>query len=213
MVIFFFSRYQKCPSDRILIIYGATSGGKSSRCVHGGATFVWPVIQAFEYLDLTPIPIDIPLKGALSKESIRVNAPSTFTVGISTDPGVMVNAAERLLGLQLTQIRDLAKDIIFGNMRVVIAGMEIEAINADRDQLIDRISDGVEGELRKVGLRLINVNIQDVTDDSGYLDALGKEAVLNIENRSNIEVTTEIAALKEGLNELKVAIQEIRSGS
>ena len=125
----------------------------------------------------------------------------------------MSNAAERLLGLQLTQIGDLAKDIIFGNMRAVIADMEIEAINADRDQLIDRIADGVEGELRKVGLRLINVNIQDVTDDSGYLDALGKEAVLNIENRSNIEVIKEIAALKEDLNELKIAIQEIRSGS
>ena len=213
MVIFFFSRYQKCPSDRILVIYGKTAGGKSSKCMHGGAAFVWPVVQAFEYLDLTPIPIDIPLEGALSKQNIRVNTPSTFTVGISTDPGVMANAAERLLGLQLTQVRDLAKDIIFGQMRVVIAGMEIEAINADRDQLIDRISDGVEGELRKVGLRLINVNIQDVTDDSGYLDALAKEAVLNIENRSNIEVIKEIAALKEGLNELKVAIQEIRSGS
>ncbi|MBV63284.1 MAG: flotillin [Rickettsiales bacterium] len=156
--------------------------------MHGGATFVWPVIQAFEYLDLTPIPIDIPLEGALSKQNIRVNTPSTFTVGISTDPGVMANAAERLLGLQLTQVRDLAKDIIFGQMRVVIAGMEIEAINADRDQLIDRISDGVEGELRKVGLRLINVNIQDVTDDSGYLDALGKEAASRATNDAKIQV-------------------------
>ena len=125
----------------------------------------------------------------------------------------MSNAAERLLGLQLTQIRDLAKDIIFGNMHAVIADMEIEAINLDRDQLIDRICDGVEGKLRKEGLRLINVNIQDVNDDSGYLDALGKEAFLNIENRLNNEVTTEIAALKKGLKELKIAIQEIRSGS
>jgi flotillin len=188
MLIFFFSRYQKCPSDRILVIYGKTGKGQSSKCMHGGAAFVLPVIQAFEYLDLTPIPIDIPLEGALSKQNIRVNTPSTFTVGVSTDPGVMSNAAERLLGLQLTQIRDLAKDIIFGQMRVVIAGMEIEAINADRDMLIDRISDGVEGELRKVGLRLINVNIQDVTDDSGYLDALGKEAASRATNDAKIQV-------------------------
>ena len=178
MLIFFFSRYQKCPSDRILVIYGKTGGGQSSKCLHGGAAFVWPVVQAFEYLDLTPIPIDIPLEGALSKQNIRVNTPSTFTVGISTDPSVMANAAERLLGLQLTQVRDLARDIIFGQMRVVIATMEIEAINADRDQLIERISDGVEGELRKVGLRLINVNIQDITDESGYLDALVKRPLL-----------------------------------
>ena len=213
MLIFFFSRYQKCPSDRILVIYGKTASGQSSKCLHGGASFVWPVIQAFEYLDLTPIPIDIPLEGALSKQNIRVNTPSTFTVGISTDPSVMANAAERLLGLQLTQVRDLARDIIFGQMRVVIATMDIEAINADRDQLIERISDGVEGELRKVGLRLINVNIQDITDGSGYLDALGKEALLNVNNRINMDVTQEIAALKEELKELKLAIQEIRTNS
>ena len=213
MLVFFFSRYQKCPSDRILVIYGKTAHGISSRCLHGGAAFIWPVIQGFEYLDLTPIPIDIPLEGALTKQNIRINTPSTFTVGISTDPSVMSNAAERLLGLQLTQVRDLARDIIFGQMRVVIATMDIEAINSDRDQLIERIADGVEAELRKVGLRLINVNIQDITDESGYLDALGKEAHLNMHNRINMDVTQEIAALKEELKELKLAIQEIRTNS
>ena len=213
MTIFFFSRYQKCPSDRILVVYGKTAGGVSSRCLHGGATFIWPVIQAFEYLDLTPIPIDIPLEGALTKQNIRVNTPSTFTVGISTDPLVMSNAAERLLGLQLTQVRDLARDIIFGQMRFVISTMDIEAINGDRDQFIEKIADGVEAELRKVGLRLINVNIKDITDESGYLESLGKEALLNVNNRINMDVTQEIAVLKEELKELKLAIQEIRTNS
>ena len=213
MTIFFFSRYQKCPSDRILVVYGKTAGGVSSRCLHGGAAFIWPVIQAFEYLDLTPIPIDIPLEGALTKQNIRVNTPSTFTVGISTDPSVMSNAAERLLGLQLTQVRDLARDIIFGQMRFVISTMDIEAINGDRDQFIEKIADGVEAELRKVGLRLINVNIKDITDESGYLESLGKEALLNVNNRINMDVTQEIAVLKEELKELKLAIQEIRTNS
>ena len=213
MTIFFFSRYKKCPADKILVIYGKTGPRQSSKCLHGGAAFIWPVIQAYEFLDLTPIPIDIPLEGALTKQNTRVNIPSTFTVGISTDPSVMSNAAERLLGLQLTQVRDLARDVIFGQMRVVIATMDIEAINADRDQLIERISDGVEAEIRKVGLRLINVNIQDITDESGYLNSLGKEAHLNLHNRINMDVTQEIAALKEELKELKLAIQEIRTNS
>lgn len=173
MIIFFFSRYKKCPSDKILVIHGK-NGGQSSKCTHGGTAFVWPVIQAFEYLDLTPIPIDIPLEGALDKEGNRVNAPSTFTVGISTDPSIMSNAAKRLLGLQLKQIRDLAKDIIFGQMRLVIASLDIETINSDRDLLINKISEYVQNELSKVGLRLINVNIKDITDNSGYLTALGK---------------------------------------
>ena len=212
MLIFFFSRYQKCPSDRILVIYGKTGPRQSSKCLHGGAAFIWPVIQAYEFLDLTPIPIDISLEGAPTKQNIRINIPSTFTVGISTDPSVMSNAAERLLGLQLTQVRDLARDMIFGSMRYVISTMDIEAIN-DRDQFIEQIVDGVEGELRRVGLRLINVNIKDITDESGYLESLGKEALSNVDNRINMDVTQEIAALKEELKELTLAIQEIRTNS
>ena len=212
MLIFFFSRYQKCPSDRILVIYGKTGPRQSSKCLHGGAAFIWPVIQAYEFLDLTPIPIDICLEGAPTKQNIRINIPSTFTVGISTDPSVMSNAAERLLGLQLTQVRDLARDMIFGSMRYVISTMDIEAIN-DRDQFIEQIVDSVEGELRRVGLRLININIKDITDESGYLKSLGKEALSNVNNRINMDVTQEIAALKEELKELKLAIQEIRTNS
>lgn len=169
-------RYKKCPSDRILVVYGKVGAGKSAQCYHGGAAFIWPIIQDYQYLNLTPLPIDIKLEGALSKQNIRVNTPSTFTVGIATEPGVMENAAERLLGLTMAHITELAKDIIFGQMRVVIATMDIEEINADRDKLIANISTGVEVELKKVGLRLINVNVQDITDASGYIDALGQEA-------------------------------------
>ncbi|MAS94499.1 MAG: flotillin [Verrucomicrobiales bacterium] len=185
------TRYKRCPPDRILVIYGKTGVGKNGRsgkCYHGGGAFVWPIIQSSQFLDLTPIPIDIRLEGALSQQNIRVNTPSTFTVGISTEPGVMENAAERLLGLTLPEVQDLAKDIIFGQMRVVIATMPIEEINADRDKLIDNISNGVEVELKKVGLRLINVNIQDITDESGYINALGQEAAARAINEAKVKV-------------------------
>lgn len=182
------TRYKKCPSDRILVVYGKVGAGKSAQCYHGGAAFIWPIIQDYQFLNLTPLPIDIKLEGALSKQNIRVNTPSTFTVGISTEPGVMENAAERLLGLTLQHINELAKDIIFGQMRVVIATMDIEEINADRDKLIANISTGVEVELKKVGLRLINVNVQDITDASGYIDALGQEAASKAIAEAKIKV-------------------------
>jgi flotillin len=188
LLIFVASRYRRCPSDRILVVYGKVGGAKSARCTHGGAAFVWPVIQDYAYLDLTPIPIDIQLRGALSQQNIRINTPSTFTVGISTEPGIMENAAERMLGLSLGQIQELAKDIIFGQMRVAIATMPIEEINADRDKLVANISTGVEVELKKVGLRLINVNIQDITDESGYIDALGREAAARAINEAKVQV-------------------------
>ncbi len=187
-LIAFASRFKKCPSDRILVVYGKVSSGRSAHCLHGGAAFIWPIIQDYQFLDLTPMPIEINLQGALSKQNIRVNTPSTFTVGIATEPGVMENAAERLLGLQMPQIKELAKDIIFGQMRVVIATMHIEEINSDRDKLIANIASGVEVELKKVGLRLINVNIQDITDDSGYIDALGQEAASKAINEARIKV-------------------------
>lgn len=188
-LIFIASRYRRCSSDRILVVYGKVAGQKSANCYHGGAAFVWPVIQDYAYLSLTPIPIDIQLRGALSQQNIRVNTPSTFTVGVSTEPGVMENAAERLLGQNMTQIQELAKDIIFGQMRVVIATMPIEEINADRDKLIANIANGVEVELRKVGLRLINVNVQDITDESGYIDALGREAAARAINEAKVKVS------------------------
>ncbi|HSH38341.1 MAG TPA: flotillin family protein, partial [Chthoniobacterales bacterium] len=187
-LVAFAKRYKKCPSDRILVVYGKVASGRSAHCLHGGAAFIWPIIQDYQFLDLTPVPIEINLQGALSKQNIRVNTPSTFTVGISTEPGVMENAAERLLGLELTEIKELAKDIIFGQMRVVIATMNIEEINSDRDKLIANIAEGVEVELKKVGLRLINVNIQDVTDVSGYIDALGQEAASKAINEARIKV-------------------------
>ena len=171
------SRYKRCPSDKVLVIYGKVGkSGKSSKCIHGGAALIWPVIQAYQFLDLTPISIEVGLKNALSKQNIRVDVPSRFTVGISTEEGIMQNAAERLLGLGLTEIQELAKDIIFGQLRLVVATMDIEEINTDRDKFLEAVSRNVESELKKIGLRLINVNVTDINDESGYIDALGKEA-------------------------------------
>ena len=175
------SRYRKCPSDKVLVIYGKVGMDKngqarSARCIHGGAAFIVPVIQSYEYMDLTPISINVDLKNALSKQNIRIDVPSRFTVGISTEPGVMQNAAERLLGLKMIEIQELAKDIIFGQLRLIIATMDIEEINSDRDKFLLAVSNNVEIELKKIGLKLINVNVTDITDESGYLEALGKEA-------------------------------------
>lgn len=181
-------RYKRCPSDRILVVYGKVGGGQSAKCIHGGAAFIFPVIQDYEFLDLTPISIEVNLVNALSKQNIRVNVPSRFTIGVSTEPGIMQNAAERLLGLGLPEIQELAKEIIFGQLRLVVASMDIEEINADRDKFLANISQSVESELKKVGLKLINVNITDIVDESGYIEALGKEAAAHAINAARKSV-------------------------
>lgn len=181
VLAFIVSRIKKCPSDKIMVIYGKVGQNldgtsRSATCIHGGAKFIYPFIQAYEYLDLTPLSISVDLTKALSRQNIRIDVPSRFTVGISTEPYVMQNAAERLLGLQLNEIQELAKDIIFGQLRLVIATMDIEEINTNRDKFLEAVSDNVETELKKIGLRLINVNVTDINDESGYIEALGKEA-------------------------------------
>ena len=187
------ARYRRCPSDKVMVIYGKVGQNKdgtarSARCIHGGAAFIWPVFQSYEYLDLTPMSISVDLKSALSRQNIRIDVPARFTVGISTESGTMQNAAERLLGLKLQEIQELAKDIIFGQLRLIIATMEIEEINIDRDKFLAAVSSNVESELRKIGLRLINVNVTDISDESGYIEALGKEAAAKAINEARISV-------------------------
>lgn len=187
--MFFASRYKRCPSDMILVIYGRVGTGQSARCIHGGGALVLPLIQDYAFLRLTPMTIAIPLQGALSLQNIRVNVPSTFTVGISTNPQIMTNAAERLLRLSQPDIESMAKEIIFGQLRLTIASLTIEQINQDRESFLTAIRANVEPELNKIGLYLINVNITDITDESEYIDSIGRKAASEAINRAKVDVS------------------------
>jgi flotillin len=187
------SRYKRCPSDKILVIYGKTGlnkegGTSTAKCVHGGAAFIWPVIQDYAFLDLKPMSIEANLTNALSKQNIRVDVPCRFTIGVSTDPDVMSNAAERLLGLNIPSIQELVKDLLFGQLRLVIATMDIEEINSDRDKFLTNVANNVDNEIKKIGLKLINVNVTDLRDESGYIEALGKEAAAKAINEAKKSV-------------------------
>ena len=182
LVVAIFNRYRRCPSDKILVIYGTSAAKGSAKCVHGGGTFVWPIIQDYAYMSLTPISIDANLTNALSRQNIRVDVP------FSTEPDYMQAAAERLLGQTPQQIQELARDILFGQLRLVIATMSIEELNSDRDKVLEAISTNVEVELKKIGLRLINVNVTDIKDESGYIEALGREAAAKAINEAKVRV-------------------------
>jgi len=192
IVLFMFAylakRYKRCPSDQILVVYGKVGTGRSARCIHGGGTMVWPIIQNYAFLGLTPMTIGIPLKNALSMQNIRIDVPSTFTVGISVDPATMNNAAERLLHLGSKAIEQMAGEIIFGQLRLTVASLTIEQINQDRESFLEAIRKNVEPELNKVGLYLINVNITDITDESNYIESIGKKAAAEAINRAKVDV-------------------------
>jgi flotillin len=188
LIVFLASRYKRCASNQVLVIYGKVGGGRSARCMHGGGAFVWPLIQDYKYLDLTPMTINIPLKGALSLQNIRINVPSTFTVAIATENESMNSAAVRLLGLDRETIESMATEIILGQLRLTVASLTIEQINQDRERFLEAIRKNIDIELDKIGLCLINVNVTDITDESGYIESIGKKAALTAINQAKVDV-------------------------
>lgn len=189
--IYLASRYRRCPSDRILVVYGRVGAGQSAQCIHGGGKLILPLVQDYSYLSLTPLTISIPLQNALSLQNIRINVPSTFTVGVSTQPAIMTNAAERLLGLDDAAVEDMAREIIFGQLRLTVASLTIEQINQDRESFLESIRKNVEPELNKIGLYLINVNITDITDESTYIESIGKKAAAEAINTARVDVSAQ----------------------
>ena len=210
VIIFLASRYKRCPSDKILVVYGRVGKGQHANCIHGGGAFIWPLFQDYTYLSLTPMTIPISLQNALSMQNIRINVPSTFTVGINTQPNIMSNAAERLLGLETKQIESMCKEIIFGQLRLTVASLTIEQINQDRESFLEAIRKNVEPELNKIGLYLINVNITDITDSSDYIESIGKKAAAEAVNKAKIEVAKQekIGAIgeSEALKEKNIVV-------
>ena len=201
VVGFIKSTIRRCSSNQVLVVYGAFTGtGRTAKTIHGGTAIVLPLLQDYRYLSLEPIQIEIPLRGALSIENIRVNVPSVFTVAIGTQPDVMTNAAIRLLELSTEEIRKQAEEIIFGQLRQVIASMKIEDINRDRDTFLEHIQNSVEPELKKIGLVLINVNITDIQDESGYIDAIGQKAASQAIQQARADVADEVK-----MGEIRVA--------
>jgi flotillin len=188
---YWITRYKKCPSNKILVVYGKVAGGKSAKTLHGGGAFIIPIIQSYQFMSLEPIQLKVDLRGALAANNIRINVPSTFTVALDTDPAMMNTAAVRLLGMSQPDIEELASEIIFGQLRLVVAQMEIEEINKDRETFEKNIRVFVGKELRTVGLNLINVNIRDITDEANYIQNLSEEATARARKDAEISIAAQ----------------------
>ena len=183
------SRYVKCKPNEILIKYGKLGSGKadavkSAKIVHGKGTFVIPIIQGYATMSLEPIQMNLDFKGALSAENIRVDVPTNLTVAIDTEDAMMQTAAERLLGMDQRAIQNLVSEVIYGQMRIVIAKLTISEMNTDRDKFQQMISENVTNELKKYGLKLMNINIVNIQDAANIIVNMGKEAAAKTENEA-----------------------------
>lgn len=169
------SRYRKCKANEILIVYGKTGGATSCKVIHGGAAFVWPVIQGYEVMSIVPLQFTQQVDG-LSAQNIKTHIPVTLTTAISKKPEIMQNAAERFLGVDPREVEGNIRQILIGEVRAIMAIMNIEEINADRTKFLEKAKQNIETELNKVGYTILNINTADISDDAQYIEQLGKKA-------------------------------------
>ena len=198
------SRYRRCASDEILVVFGKTgkkvginpSTGKKeitilpSKIIHGGGTFVFPVIQDWKKMSLKPIQIQTEVLG-VSSQMIKVKIPVTLTTGIGTTDVLMQNAASRFLTAKPEEISAQITDILIGEMRALMATMTIEEINADRIKFLGNAKEDIETELNKVGFSIININNADITDDADYIKNLGKKAATKAKAQAEADIAEE----------------------
>lgn len=198
------SRYRKCASDEILVVFGKAGKKKvvnektgkteevilPSKIIHGGGTFVMPVIQDWAKMSLKPIQIQVMVEG-VSSQMIKVRIPVTLTTGIGTDQVLMQNAASRFLTAKTSEISDQIKDILIGEVRSLMATMTIEEINADRIKFIGKAKENIETELNKVGFSIININNADISDDANYIKNLGQKAATKALAQAQADIAEE----------------------
>jgi flotillin len=158
-VVLLAKQYKRCPSNRVLVIYGKTGGRDSVRMIHGGAAFVIPLMQDIAYLNLEPIAVEVSLRDAPSADNVGVSVSAEFRVAIDTNRQNLHNAATRLLGLSQEEIGRQAEAVVAGRLRRLIGASRAEELVQDREAICRRIEQSAQPELGELGLRLLNVDV------------------------------------------------------
>lgn len=185
------SRYRKCRPDEILIKYGRTGKDGAAKIITGGGAFIWPIIHSYATMSLRPVQLQLDIKEAAAKGMIRTNVPTNISVVISNEPDLQQIAVKRLLGMSDQELRELIKETIYGQVRMVIARMSVEELNGNRDKFSQEVEINVNNELKKYGLELKTINIQDIRDNAKIIDNLGEQAKAEADKIAQVNIATQ----------------------
>jgi flotillin len=179
-----------CAPNEVLVFSGGqkASGGRKVgyRIIKGGRAIRIPLLEAVDRMDLTNMPIEVSVAGAYSKGGIPLNVHGIANVKIAGEQPVLDNAVERFLGFDRKTIMTVAKDTLEGNLRGVLATLTPEEVNEDKIKFAQSLLTEAEDDLRRLGLELDTLKIQDVSDDVGYLDSIGRRQSAEVQKRAQI---------------------------
>ncbi|RMH40231.1 MAG: flotillin family protein [Deltaproteobacteria bacterium] len=179
-----------CPPNAVLIFSGThrTVGNRrvGYRLVQGGRGIRIPLLETVDHLDLTNMIIDIKVRGAYSRGGIPLNVEGVANLKISSTEPTIANAIERFLGWPREQVMRVARETLEGNLRGVLATLTPEEVNQDRVKFANSLLHEADIDLKKLGLELDTLKIQNVSDDVGYLDSIGRKQAAEVVMRSRI---------------------------
>src|SRR5688572_4866856 len=155
--------------------------GVGYRTVIGGRTLRIPIIEEVAWMPLATIPIELNVQNAFSKGGIPLSVQAVGNIKVASEPeSTFNNGVERLLGKHVDDIEALAKETLSANLRGVLATMTPEEVNEDRMKFAAQLLEEADQDLQKLGLQLDTLKIQNVTDEVGYLAAVGRAKTASI---------------------------------
>jgi flotillin len=180
-----------CQPNEMVVITGRrriTADGRRAgyRLLHGGRTLRVPIIERVSRLDLTTLPIEVVVRNAYSKGGIPLIVHGIANVKISARDPVAHNAVERMLDKPFDEIMQIAKDTLEGNLRGVLATLTPEEVNEDRLKFAHRLIEEADEDMKKLGLDLDTLKVQNVTDEVNYLDSIGRQQTAEILKKARV---------------------------
>jgi flotillin len=206
-----------CEPNEVLIFSGRRreSGGevKGYRIIKGGRGWRVPLIEQVDRLDLTNMIIEVEVRGAYSKGGIPLNVQGVANIKIAGHEPMLGQAVERLLGKSRDDLVRMAKDVLEGNLRGVLSRLTPEEVNEDKIAFAEKLLEEAEHDLGKLGLVLDTMKIQNVWDERGYLDSIGRKQSAEIIKKSRIaEARAKAEALvRDSENRRRSRLQQIGS--
>ncbi len=174
-----------CPPNRVAVVSGRTrvlSDGRKVgyRVIKGGRTVRIPLVEKVDYMDLNTIPIEVSVTNAYSKGAIPLDVQGVANIKVASREGVLENSVERFLGRPSEYIQQIAKENLEANLRGVLATLTPEEVNEDRLKFAQTLIDEADDDIRTLGLELDVLKIQNVTDQVGYLEAVGRRRTAGV---------------------------------
>ena len=202
--------YIKVPPNQAAVISGRsrTLGDGTTvgyRLVRGGATLIFPFLEKVDYLSLNVLMVPLSTTRAYTGQGVPVSVKAVANVKIKGDDESLRAAAERFLGMKPEEFHRLVFQTLEGHLRAILGTLTVEEINNDRLSFAQKLTTEAAGDLEKMGIGLDALTIQEISDEEGYLDALGKRRTAEVQRDAEIG---EAEAKRDSKIKASLAMQE-----